>query len=213
MSKRIIESLDEEEKITEFAQKNERKKERKSYANCFHATHSGMRCLNTQRYGFKIGRECYNFCKEHFESTLFKLFTILTGKIEVPQEQINGIQNIIFDEGQGFDCLTLDETKRLATVFVNEPNTISGSIGGVRFGTLTISEFFNLFLQLIKDEKGFIIQFAAGPNTHLDTGSFQNKAFGYFNGDRVQIPTSSIYLNDDYGLPVISIEIEIRFIE
>jgi hypothetical protein len=56
----MIESLDEDDRKEITIQK---KRERKSYSNCFHATHSGMRCLNMSKNGFKIGQECYDFAK------------------------------------------------------------------------------------------------------------------------------------------------------
>jgi hypothetical protein len=211
MSKRMIESLDEDDDRKEQEPMPRQKKERKSYSNCFHATKSGMRCLNMQKYGFKIGKECYKFCVDHFDATLLKLFTMLLNPIEIPQETITGVQNILV-KSESIECWNLDNTNKISEVYLDEFDEFRLQVQGVWGGYSSLSAFLAQMTPFLEEHNGFIIKWFGYSREKIDTGSFKNKVYGRFKDDLVVIPVDDgIELTQGNSGNIYSFEMEIQF--
>ncbi len=174
-----------------------------------------MRCLNTQKYGFKIGPECYEFCIEHFDASLLKLFTVLTGPIEVVQEQIIGEEIILFNIRTRLEFWNFDDDEMLAQIEVID-NHLHLSIEGVwrNREQSSILQLSKNIMPFLEQRDGFIIKYFGVSNQKLDTGSFKNKVYGRFQGNLVKIPIDNmnvhIFPTSQQG--ILNMEIEIRYI-
>lgn len=209
MSKRPIESLDEDDRKVALTTKP--KKERKSYSNCFHATKSGMRCLNTIKHGFKIGRECYDFCDRHFDATLLKLFTMLVNPIAIPQHQIRGMNNVIFDDFKDLQIWNLEDTELLAEIAINP---LKLSIAGEMWHRpqKSMSELLPKMMEFLERHDGFIIKMSTLAHQKLDSGSFEDKVYGNFQGNLVEIPVDDIQMDVTSNMIFLTIKMEILYV-
>ena len=199
MSKREIESLDESDLKEEHPRKPT-KRERKSYSNCFHATKSGMRCLNISKHGFKIGFECYDFCKDHIDGALLKLFTILTGPIELSQHQIKGWKSIKFDTqfDLSIQCWNVEDTKQITEIY----RTDDGRLGLAAESKIhsihsSIDEIVQEMMPfLLREPNGFIVKIWVFTEDKIDFGYIKDKIYGRFKGDEIMIPVDDIQLTE-----------------
>jgi hypothetical protein len=207
----MIESLDEDDMKEIYIPPMKMKKERTG--NCFHATRSGMRCLNMQKHQVKIGSECYDFCKEHFYATLLKLCNILVNPIEVAREDITGVKNIQF-EILGVECWNLEKTEMLFEFYTRPNQKLFLSIGNKSQSReqSSMSELLSKVEMLLTLRDGFILKSWGRTAEKLHTGVFENKVYGRFKGDRVKIPVDSIEIdvNLDASYTVIDLTVEIR---
>jgi hypothetical protein len=209
----MIESLDDDDRDDRKEEPIMKKK--KEYSNCFHATHSGMRCLNMEKNSLKIGPECYDFCKEHFDSTLLKLFTILTNPIEVPQEQIMGTQNIVFDNRRSIQCLTLDNDELLCEFGIDRLGELLLSIPYVweDHPQSSVSKLVTNIMPYLEQRSGFLIKWYGVSSSKIDAGSLEGKIYGRFEGTLVDVPVDDFemeILADYHGY--LAFDVEIRYI-
>jgi hypothetical protein len=204
MSKRMIESLDEDDNRKEIMIK--KKKERKSYSNCFHATHSGMRCLNMSKNGVKIGQECYDFCKEHFDATLLKLFTILIGPIKIEQEQSRGMELITFDP-ISVEIWNVDDTEIVAEIDHQLHLTVPYAWNHRQQSSM--SELISKVMPFLDQQPGFVIKYEGVSRLKIESGGFENKVYGHFKGDLVKFPVDDLVVEEEHFL---SFEIPIEFL-
>jgi hypothetical protein len=213
MNKREAESLDEEYFED---QKQVVKRERKSYSNCYHATKSGMRCLNTRKHGFKIGPECYDFCKEHFHASLLKLFSILTGPIEVSQSTITGPKKSKFDLFNSLELWNLKKTRRLIEITSFHDEFIF-NIGRKHFRETSIESMVDILMATLEKENGFYLVYFAHSENRVDSSDIRNKVYGYYKGDLVIIPVDVAHITprdeeESSSLDSIRIEVEVQYI-
>jgi hypothetical protein len=188
-----VKSLDEEDEEDIKMPQTQIKKTRKGYLNCERATKNGLRCLNMGKYGFKIGPECYQFCGNHIQSTLTKLFELLLlgPNLVILQENFTGnwIRKTI--DKYGFNYL----------LFVNENNEQVGVLrferGRISFEDETINsirEFVeDYFISLSQQHKMIVIEMGGTIKDHDEMGKFENFVYARDGkGNEIKIPIDDV---------------------
>jgi hypothetical protein len=176
-----------------------------------------MRCLNQKRHAFKIGPDCFEFCQQHFKNSLVKLIILLLGPIEIKQEQIKGLETVIFDRHQSIifvkDGEPIADLRNVQGAIYLSSSYERYDIGELR-SNLSIKDIETIVDELLPIfQNSFSISFDASTIQKVDiNSSFKNQIYAYFNGDRIQIPIDELEIEKEENQYVLVGKLEINIL-
>ncbi len=213
MKRPLIESLDEEDNVLVeelVEEKKVTKKERKGYLNCERATKNGMRCLNLSKNNFKIGPDCFQFCRDHVAEALARLIDLLFGKLYFLQLDMNdrlvrkdchySVYVTLRDE---YDQETAHIYKTLGNKFALRGNT-------AMMLAANSSELVDLLIREGFVAKKVALQIEVASISESSGGKIKKFLVAVSNHQEIKIPTDDYYLNnEDLLRPAMVVQFEI----
>jgi hypothetical protein len=141
------------------------------------------------------------------------LFTLLTGRIKIEQEQIQGVELIPFDPLY-IEIWNVDDTEIIAEIDLLVANKLYLTIPPAlrHRQQSSMSELIGKVMPFLDQQHGFNIKYSGVSQQKLESGGFGNKVFGLFKGDLVKIPVDELDVDTRAIENVLSFEITIEFL-